>query len=517
MISRRFGNPRHPLCGTFALLILTPCVLADWSQWRGSDRNGVDPNSPPLMDQLPEDGLQPVWTSGPIGSGTNGGWSSPVIHKGRVYLFAHDREQLKDRPQLRYPNLTDDQKAMLSDEELEEYETNRREEQTRVHRDIYAFREPVYCFDLATGELLWENVSSSVYSRWPQSGSPTVDKGRLYLLGAGRQARCIDAGTGEDVWTRELPGEYQDEFYQSSPLLAGDAVVFVAGRLFGLNPGFGEILWETNDEQTSGTHSSPVAWANGEQTCVVANLSGGWTGCFDSLSGHELWRVKTEGGAATPLVVGDRLITYGNSREKGLRCFLMEKDGARELWQFHGTQDRGSSPVVVENCVIVQGERRIACVDLETGKAHWQGHLDLESPQYTSLLAADGKVIYAFDGITIFPATPDGFDLLINAKINSAGLMAPLSTHRTLLSLDEIEKQEGGLEKSTRILQQELGRHGPLRCATPAISGGLLVIRTPSGLACYDLRKGPDVVERKNDRQSDRPPASADRSRSLTR
>jgi outer membrane protein assembly factor BamB len=166
----------------------------------------------------------------------------------------------------------------------------------------------------------------------------------------------------------------------------------------------------------------------------------------------------------------------------------MTETGAEQLWKFHGTQDKGSSPAVVGGHVYVQGEKRIACVNLETGVAEWTGELDLASPQFTSLIAADGKVFYAYDGLTGVHATPEGFEPFLQARFNSQHLMASDATLRKLLGLDEIEQKPNGLEQSMRILEREVNRSGPLKCSTPAIADGRLYVRTNTALVCYDLR-----------------------------
>ncbi|MCA9054148.1 MAG: PQQ-like beta-propeller repeat protein, partial [Planctomycetaceae bacterium] len=265
--------------------------------------------------------------------------------------------------------------------------------------------------------------------------------------------------------------------------------VVMAGHLFGVSAETGSMLWEGDPKKTAGSHSSPVVWNASAGPRVVVNLNGGVTGCFDPQDGRELWRAATEGGLSTPIVVGDRLLTYGNSRKKGLRCFQLSDSGAEELWQFHGAQDKGSSPVVLDGHVFVQGEKRVACVNLETGDADWTGELDLASPQYTSLIAADGKVFYAYDGLTAFQATPESFVPCLQARFNSEGLMASDATHRRLLDLDTIEQRPDGQEQALRVYDRAVSRHGPLKCATPAIADGRLYLRMNDALVCYDLRR----------------------------
>jgi outer membrane protein assembly factor BamB len=473
--------------GGFTALAIAEGLADDWSQWRGSDRNGVAASSPPLIESIPAEGLEPLWVSEPIKAARQGGWSSPVAASGRVYLFAHEREQVKEPGPRKFPWLPEDKRGGMTAEEYQEYERNRRlEDQERAK--LAQFREHVYCLDAETGKTLWHNRSESVYSRFPQSGSPTVQDGRLYILGAGRNLRCLAAETGDDIWTTRLPGEFEDEHYQSSVLLIDGLAVVMAGRLMAVDAESGQLAWDGDAKTSSGSHSSPVAWASPAGDRIIVNLNGGQTGCFNPQTGERIWAAKTEGGLATPIVQGNLLITYGNSRQKGLRCFRMTEEGAEELWLFRGAQDKGSSPVIVDGHVYVQGERRVACVDLETGEADWTGSLDLASPQFTSLIAADGKVFYAYDGLTAFRATPEGFEPFVQAKFNAAGLMASEDTHRALLNLDQIEKEENGLEKSMRIMDREVNRHGPHKCATPAIADGRLYLRMPEKIVCYDLR-----------------------------
>ncbi|MEW4529062.1 PQQ-binding-like beta-propeller repeat protein [Maioricimonas sp. JC845] len=471
----------------FTLVLAGSACAGDWNQWRGNDRSGLAVDSPPLIDSLPDEGLVPAWTSEPVKSARSGGWGSPSVVGERVYLFTHEKEQLFDPGKKKYPWLAPSKRGGMTDEEYAEYEKKRRDED-EARGKAFAFRERVYCFDAETGQTVWVSRSESVYTRFPQSGSPTVVDGRIYILGAGRQARCLDAATGEDLWTTRIPGEFRDEFYQSSILVADGVAIVAATNLFGLDVQTGEILWRIDEKNSRTTHSSPVSWDSGNGEFVVINFAGGQTACIDPHDGRELWRVKSEGGLSTPVVVGNRLITYGNSRQKGVRCFALNTQEPELLWHFRGLQDKGSSPVVVDGHLFVQGEKRLACIDVETGDREWTGFLDLASPQFTSLIAADGKVFYAYDGLVCFRATPEGFEPLIEAKFDAAGRMATEEYFRGELNLDAIEKEENGLEKALRLYQKHVGKHGPLKCATPAIADGRMYVRMNDALVCYDLR-----------------------------
>lgn len=473
----------------FSTLLLPSFVSAqDWNQWRGHSRDGVAASSPSLIESLPEDGLKPTWVSEKVLSARDGGWGSPVVSDGKVFLFAHTRENLKELEKAKYPWLAPNKRTGMTDEEYKQYEVNRRKEGEERSK-AYQFREVIYAFDLETGKTVWKTVSESTYTRFPQSGSATVIDGKIYFLGAGRVARCLNAENGDVIWEEKLPGEFRDEFYQSSPVVTRNRVIVVASQMFALDRTTGKIVWTGDEKLIKGSHSSPVIWNHYGVDFLVTNISGGKTVCLQPESGKIVWTVKSEAGVSTAVIHKDLLITYGNSRRSGLRCFSMTPAGAEQKWMYRGIADKGSSPVVVGKYIYVQGERRVACVDLETGKAKWTGLLDASKPQYTSLVASDDKVFYASNGLVAFRGTPEKFEPLFTGVFNSDDLMATKESYRKLLKLDEMEKEEGGQEKSMRLYQKTIGKHGALPCASPAFADGRIILRMKDKIALYDLKK----------------------------
>jgi outer membrane protein assembly factor BamB len=429
-----------------------------------------------------------VWISERVPSANDGGWGSPVVADGKVYLFSHTRIKTPDAklPPRKYPYLADDKRGHLSAAEFAEYEIKRREED-RALGEFYEYREIVYSLDAQTGKPVWKDDKPSLYTRFLHSGTPTVIDGRLYVLGAGRKARCLDARTGKHLWETHLPGEFVDEYMMSSFAIADGVAVVLAGQLFGLDTATGAILWQGDQRTTRGTHSSPVVWQTQGRELLIANVAGDSTACIEPRTGKEIWRIKSQANLSTPLVAGDKLVTLGSQRRGGLRCFDLSLAGAKERWVYQRIADKGSSPVAIDGFVYAQGERRLCCVNLDTGEEAWNTLLDLALPQYTSLVAADGKGIYALDGVLVFAADPQGYRPLIEAKIDKRGLLATEAEFRRRLKLDELESTAGGAEKSVRVFQQEVGNQGPLPCASPALADGKLYLRLRQAIACYDL------------------------------
>jgi outer membrane protein assembly factor BamB len=446
----------------------------------------------PLRSHLPADGLAPLWESETIPAAGNGGWSSPIVWDGKVYLFAHQRTALKKLGPQKYPFFFRETRPEVTKEQYEEYEKKRRAEDLERGK-AFDFREVLYCLDSATGKSLWKNERPSVYTRFLQSGTPIVDHGKVYILGAGLNARAVDARTGRDLWQTRLPGEFVDDFMMSSFVVADGVAAVLAGHLRGLDAETGKILWEGDPQRTRGVHSSPVAWQSPDGPRLIANVAGHDTICVEPKTGREIWRVQSDANLSTPVILGERMLTLGNNRRGGLRCFQLSPQGAELAWKYQRLADKGSSPVVVGDYVYAQGERRLACVALADGREAWSATLDLESPQYTSLVAGDGKVIYAFGGVIMFAADPAAYRPLFEAKIDKRGLMAPEKLFRGRLKLDEIERGPGGQEKALKIYQREVGSQGPLPCSSPALVAGRLYLRLRDRLACYDFA-APDPV-----------------------
>ncbi|MBV12342.1 PQQ-like beta-propeller repeat protein [Rubinisphaera sp.] len=485
---------------SFSCLIaisLNSVSAADWNQWRGPDRTGYVATSPAVISELPTQGLTPTWITDSIPSAKGGGWGSPVVADGKVYLFSHKKELVGDPPgEKKFPYLSPEKRAHLSDEEYAEHEKNRRAEDAERAK-AYEFREFVHAFDALTGQEEWVNQSESTYTRFPQSGCPTIVGGKLLILGAGRTARCLDAKTGEQLWETKLPGEFSDEYYQASVLVIDQIAVFNATHLFGLDLNSGSIVWSGDPEQTKSTHASPAAWTHQGKNYVISVGNGGNAVCLNPQTGEVIWKVAAEGGSASPVVTGDKLLIYGNSRKKGLACFKMTPQGADQLWVFQRITDKGSTPIVANGAVYVQGERKLACVDLETGQQLWMGNLDMENPQWGSPIAAGDIGFYAYDGILGFSLNPDDFMPRFDAKIDKNHLLAPTSHFRELYQMDSNDLDAEARKKALTDYQQNVGRHGPLKCATPAFADGFLYLRLSDRLVCYDLRAASSQVSQK--------------------
>jgi outer membrane protein assembly factor BamB len=91
----------------------------------------------------------------------------------------------------------------------------------RVYAGSYS--DSFFCFDAATGQVLW-----SFKANGPISGSPTIVAGRVYFSTLARETYALDARNGRLLWT------YPDGKY--SPVVADPSRLYLVGytRIYGL-------------------------------------------------------------------------------------------------------------------------------------------------------------------------------------------------------------------------------------------------------------------------------------------
>jgi len=470
-------------------LATSSLTAADWDQWRGPANTGAIAG-PELLSELPDVGLTPAWISEKLPGAQNGGWASPVISDGRVYLFAHKKIKAAKGelgPQ-KFPWLPPDKRTGMTDEQYEQYEVNRRDEQ-ELRAKNYRFDEMVYCLNAESGKLEWTNQEKSFYTRFSQSTTPTVAEGKVFVAGAARVIRALDAKSGKPLWKVRLPGSFRDEMMQASPMYVDGVLIVSVGNVFGLNAKTGETLWQYDSGDSEISFSSPVLWRNDGANYAIMNMPRGETVCLAVASGKEMWREETFGGRSTPVVVGDMMLTYGSSRKGGMRRFDLSISGIEHRWSFQKAADSGSSPVVVGDYAYVQGEKRLACVDLETGDSMWNTSLDLSRPRYTSPVACGDQVFYTFDSVLCFAATPEKYTPQYTAKVGPEGLLATEDSFRKQLKLDELERTAEGQKESEKLQRDTFDGTKPLACASPAIDGGRLILRLKDRVVCYDLQR----------------------------
>lgn len=371
------------------LLLMAPgAVATDWPQFRGPNRDG-NWDETGVLESFPREGLKIRWRH-PVG----GGWSSPVVVQGRVFVF--DVELTKP-----------------------------------------SARERVHCFDEKTGKVLWVYAYEENYGEWtyvPERGAgptatPIVEQERIYVVGASGHAHCLDVKTGTVIWEKTIGREYEvaEMSCRPSPLIEGSLLIVCTGALPGasvlaLDKQTGKEVWKALDDRVSNSSPIVITVAGKRQLIVWSNNA---VTSLDPANGHIYWRelMVTSGNdsTATPVFQGNQLLVSG---------LMMELNGDPPTASFLWPENRVPTKRLLSNTStpVRHGEYifsarssgELVCLEAKTGRQVWSTN-SVTTPKN----GASIHITPQGDGFFLF--TDEGN--LIRAQLSAAGYRETSRSH----------------------------------------------------------------------------------------
>lgn len=354
-------------------------------------------------------------------------------------------------------------------------------------------REEVRCLNAETGEDLWthaypvEVAQSYGITDTPRS-SPVIDPetGLVYTLGNDGDLICFRLETGEIVWEMELEREFgPSPFFfghGSSPLVYGETLIVQVGSEEATVVAFakesGDVVWKT-DHDWNGSYASPIIMpVNGEDRLLV------FAGGMVKPPHGGLLLIKPEDG-----IVEDAF-PWRSDNFASVNAATPVPSGPNRVFI---SEDYGRGGIMLE----YDSENR--------ARIRWQ------SPelgcQFQTPIYHDG-IVYGFGGNGGLMLAYDAFtgrmlwnEAFYQTTIPWDGRDIPISLgHAHLLHVDG---QFLCLSENGALIQMDLSESGfrlgsrarlfyaPETWAPPALSNGLLYINQNefgSRLICYDLR-----------------------------
>ncbi len=321
------------------LVAATEGVAGDWTQFLGSNRDGRW-DEKGILESFPGKGLKIQWRHK-----VGGGFASPVVAQGRVFVF---------------------------DVELTQPTA----------------RERVHCFDEKSGKVLWVFAYQEHYSEWtfvPERGAgptatPIVEKQRIYVLGASGFVHCLDAKTGTVIWEKNIGREYQvaEMSCRPSPLIEGSLLIVFTGAkpgasVMALDKETGREVWKALDDLVSNSSPMAITAAGKRQLIVWSNNA---LTSLDPANGHTFWRelMSTSGNdsTATPVLQGNRLLVSGLMME-----LSEDVPAARFLWPENRVPTKRllsntSNPLFLgEYIYSARSSGELVCLGAATGRQVW--------------------------------------------------------------------------------------------------------------------------------------------------
>jgi outer membrane protein assembly factor BamB len=248
---------------------------------------------------------------------------------------------------------------------------------------------------------------------------------------------------GREIWSRDLGVVNISKYgigwgYASSPAIHHDRLALLCDdpdhpfiAVFQLSDG--KELWRVsrkNDCERS--WATPLIHPSGDGAQVVAN-GWPWIVSYDLETGGELWRLRGGGDNPTPTPFSANGLIYITNAHGGLSPIFAVRPRARGdislpkgvsttksiVWSKQQGGSYMSTPVVYRGHIYFGGTNGVMrCFDSNTGREIYEKRLDPGAAIYSSMVAADGKILCASEkGIVyVFEAGPT-FNLLAKNKM----------------------------------------------------------------------------------------------------
>ncbi|MCJ7580453.1 MAG: PQQ-like beta-propeller repeat protein [Candidatus Aminicenantes bacterium] len=291
-------------------------------------------------------------------------------------------------------------------------------------------------FEKTTGKEIWRTPLGKMFVEEMGNGpraTPTLDGDFAYILNSYGGLFCARIKSGEQIWTVSLPDTFNIQRplrgFSTCPLILDEILIIHGGgedsAFIGLDKKTGKTIWQTGDS-TAG-HSSPfTAVINGVEQCVftVARQveENGEKKILEeavsvSADGKILWRGPSLPQIiAMPVFVPPNKVFISSSVENGCLLIQVLPDGKVEtVWQNTEMRNHFNSSVYYKDHIYGFSSSTLKCLVAETAQRKWS----TRGYGKGSLIIADEKLIVLSDRgmLALIEATPKGYKELARAQV----------------------------------------------------------------------------------------------------
>ncbi|MCB9891426.1 MAG: PQQ-like beta-propeller repeat protein [Planctomycetes bacterium] len=284
-------------------------------------------------------------------------------------------------------------------------------------------QDVVWCLDAKTGEEVWTHrFACKIWNQFHGGGSlttPSVDGERVFVTNREGRFLCLETKTGKVRWEKDLAeseGVKPPTWgFAGSPLVLDDKVVVNMGKVFAFDKKTGKELWKTND--LGAAYSTPSDFTFKGTPCLAVFNGTGIT-VIEQKGGKERlnqpWKTRYDVNAATPVVIDGTRIFISSGYNRG--CAMVSIDGSEPEVQWESREMRNH----MSGCVLYEGhlygfdEAVFKCLDLD-GNLKWEQR----GLGKSAFMIADGKLVLntSKGELVIADATPEGFRELSRQKV----------------------------------------------------------------------------------------------------
>lgn len=380
----------RPLLATLALVLaasVTPAVsAADWPVFHGPDGSNKSPDTG-LLKEWPEGGPKLIWQAEGLGEG----FSSVTVANGMVYTAGNK-----------------DEKTIVT------------------------------ALDMA-GKPVWQAANGGAWTKdHPGTRStPTIDGDRLYHESPIGNLICLNAKTGEEVWSLNILKEFEGEniiwALAESPIIDGDRLICCPfgkkASVVALDKMTGKVVWAAEGTGDKAGYGTPVLVEYGGLRMVLTMNQKAVVG-VDAESGTLLFRfpheTKYDVNALIPLFhEGQVFVSSGYGA--GSQLIKLSVNGknvsAEQVWENKKFDNHHGGVILVDGYIYGTNFRgQWMCLDWKSGEVKWTD----KGIGKGSLTYADG-LLYGFNErendrtVGLIKPSPDGYELISQFQIPEGG------------------------------------------------------------------------------------------------
>jgi outer membrane protein assembly factor BamB len=232
-------------------------------------------------------------------------------------------------------------------------------------------------------------------------GTPVVDRDMIYIGTYSGEVYALNTANGEYIWVYPPKGEGYIGAVVGSPVIA-NGIIYTSssdGKVYALNTTNGKRKWETDNTLAEKLWTSPAVIGD---TLYVSTFDGHIYAL--SIETGELldWSFESETGfASSPVLYGDTI--FLGSFDRYLYAVKMGSDVP--IWKFPQEEPAGNwfwaSPVVNEGIVYAGClDGRIYAIEAKTGGKLWE--FDAGNPIVSSPVLMDNLLIVTDESGTVY-------------------------------------------------------------------------------------------------------------------
>lgn len=363
------------------LLIVSPILAQDWTQWRGPNRDGA-------LASFTEPRPWPAQLTQRWKVEVGLGYATPLVAGDRIYLFSRQGED-----------------------------------------------EVMSAYDAATGRQLWKGgypatftMQSAAARHGPgPKSTPILANGKLYSIGMVGTITAWDAATGRQVWQKPGTGAPMYTSHAFSPLVERGLVIFhpgthEEGALTAYDMNTGDVRWSWKGDPPG--YGSPILVELGGTRQIVTITKGKLIG-VDPATGSLLWErpfvSSNFTNSLTPILYGQTLIMSNGGPMTAVSLKKQNNEWVTETaWENADVPVRFSNGVIVRDMLFSLSSRNSGqyfSVDAKTGKMLWTS---AGRQAGNAAIVRAGELVFSLedDGeLVVFRPGPTAFEELHRYKV----------------------------------------------------------------------------------------------------